>query len=195
MPGERKAIKMPFSEVCKKCGKKCEDARCEALIELYRRFYECKRIENKETIKQLRPLLGIRDAEIDEETEKIANKLIQKRNELEVIINCDIQIGYVRSFEEKIKDGRIIFADCRKVNKVYGAYLPYDFIITLYEPNIALLSQEQINILIFHELQHIGVGERGLKIVPHDVEDFHSILDEHGTRWNEYNAEVTDITK
>lgn len=46
---------------------------------------------------------------------------------------------------------------------------------------------------MYHELRHIGIGEKGLKIVPHDIEDFKDILKEYGLDWGEPGQEVPDI--
>ena len=37
---------------------------------------------------------------------------------------------------------------------------------------------------MYHELKHIGMGPKGLKIEPHDVENFSDILEKYGLDWN-----------
>jgi hypothetical protein len=113
--------------------------------------------------------------------------------ELSIIPEYDIKVGYVRSYQRKTDKGKTVNADCRKVSKVYGAYLPYDFIITFYEPNIYYMTENQQKILMLHELKHIGLGERGLCIENHDVEDFGDILTRFGIDWNWMDKEVPDI--
>jgi len=34
-----------------------------------------------------------------------------------------------------------------------------------------------------HELKHIGIKDGRFFIVPHDVEDFSDIIEEHGMSW------------
>lgn len=113
--------------------------------------------------------------------------------ELNVIRDYNAKIGYVRSFEVKRDKGNQINADCRKVNGTYTAYLPFDFVITFYEPNVYHMSENQKKILMLHELRHIGIGERGFRIENHDIEDFRDILDRFGIDWNVFDQEVTDI--
>ncbi|OZV10781.1 hypothetical protein CIW83_18350 [Tissierella sp. P1] len=79
------------------------------------------------------------------------------------------------------------------MTETYKAYLPYDFIITFYENNTGFLNDNQLKILMYHELKHIGIGERGLKINPHDIEDFSDILDKYGLDWNNFGKELPDI--
>ena len=53
-------------------------------------------------------------------------------------------------------------------------------------------TEEQLRILIRHELHHVGIEytDLGLKyyIVPHDVEEFWEIIHDHGLEWSEVNA-------
>ena len=79
------------------------------------------------------------------------------------------------------------------MTELYRAYLPYDFIITFFERNTGFLNENQLKVLMYHELRHIGIGEKGLKIVPHDVEDFSDILSRYGLDWNHINKELPDI--
>lgn len=180
--------------VCQSCAhsKTC-DIPCAASEYLREDYADLRTAERRELIGEFRELLDIKDAETAEDIAALAAQIIAAMPDLDIIPSFNIQIGYVRSYENKIKDGRPVYGDCRKVNVVYGAYLPYDFIITLYDSNIALLSDNQIKLLLFHELQHIGMTDRGFAVLPHDVEDFYSILDKYGTRWAELGADVPDI--
>ena len=48
------------------------------------------------------------------------------------------------------------------------------------------MDDEQMRILLFHELLHIGVKDDGGTFVrQHDVEDFAEIINRFGTDWNE----------
>ena len=60
--------------------------------------------------------------------------------------------------------------------------------IVLYGPNTAGMTGEQLKILLWHELLHVGMsmnidGEPVYRIVSHDVEDFRVILNKHGFDW------------
>ncbi len=194
---------MARAELCKDCLMidSCKEARyyCCAMKDLYETYDDCKKLIAREFIAEHREKLSIEDAEYSEEYEKLSNKVIDAVAELQYIRDYDIKIGYVKSYEEKVKDGRIIYADCRKVNAIYQCFAPYDFIITIYEPNAMLLTMNQIKVLLWHELRHVGINERTLKteykVMLHEVEDFHSIIDRFGTRWNEPNTEIEDICK
>lgn len=179
-------------DICKKCNQDCE-VPCAALNELFKIYAETRTREKKQLIHNLKKYLNIADAEPSRDLEKNANKIIKKLPELNYIPDFNIKIGYVKSFERKTKSGKATYADCRKVSEVYSAYLPFDFIITFYEMNIGHLSENQLKILMWHELMHIGIGNRGFTIVPHDIEDFYSIIDVHGTRWDELGDDIVDI--
>jgi predicted metallopeptidase len=178
--------------VCKKCGNGCEEP-CVA-IKLLLKIYKEKRTEEKtELIKQLRPLLRILDYETADDLRELGEKVINRFPELSFIKEFDIKIGYIRAYESKTSKGRVTFADCRKVNGPYQAYLPFDFIITFYDPNVAILTENQRKIVMYHELRHIEMTPKGLTVRPHDIEDFESILKEHGLNWNQFGNEVPDI--
>jgi predicted metallopeptidase len=172
--------------LCKECGQGCDkDFQCHPLKTLYK-VYQEKRVEEKRTIIQrLREKLQLVDYELAPDIEKLAKKIIKKFSRLHFINGYDIKIGYVRSYENKNKNGRATFAECRKVTPPYSAYLPYDFIITVYEPNMAWLSDNQKKIVVYHELRHIGMGRSGFIVNPHDTEDFNSILAALGLYWSE----------
>ena len=95
------------------------------------------------------------------------------------------------------KNGKAILGECIKVKELYKAILPYDFIIAIYEPNISYMTRNQIRMLLWHELMHVGMGMKvgSFKLEPHDVEEFFEIADEHGMRWDEPGAKVPDITR
>lgn len=77
-----------------------------------------------------------------------------------------------------------MFGQCEKIADKYKWGIPCDFTITIFEPNIIGWTDEQLRILIFHELLHVGVDGDRLFIVPHDLEDFRVIIDEFGVDWN-----------
>jgi len=178
--------------ICKQCGLKC-DLPCPPLNLLTNIYNEQRLQEKKELIANLRKELNIRDAEPAEDLRELAEKVIKAMPELHYILDYDIKVGYIRSYESK-KGAKTVFADCRKLTTVYQAYLPYDFLITFYDNEASILTENQQKILMLHELKHIEMGEHGLKIRLHDIEDFHSILGRYGINWNEFqNNDVPDI--
>ena len=119
---------------------------------------------------------------------KIGQRLIRTLPELKWIREMGVRIAYLSSDEEKKKNKRIIHAECTKVDEKYQWCCRYDFFITVYEPNIEYFTEEQIDILIEHELRHVGLDVSGKEpkyyIVPHDIEEFWSIIDKYGLHWD-----------
>ena len=180
--------------ICEQCGKECgKRNKCAAWMKLCQIYYEERTEEKHEIIKELRKLIGLVDYEPADDIKELAEKIISMKPELAFIYECDIKVGYVRAYESKRRQGRVTFADCRKINGPYLAYLPYDILITAYEPNMAWLTENQRKVVIYHELRHIDVNERGITVRPHDIEDFESILSEHGLNWSQPGIDVIDI--
>ena len=179
--------------LCNKCKMvsecKFDGIMCEFMEMLIKEYRTYTTDSAKDKIAMLRPLLSEEDAEESETLTLLGNSVISAIEELNFINDYEIKIGYVLCYEEKVKNGKMILADCRKVTNIYSAYIPFDFIITFYEPNICHLSENHKKVLMWHELKHIGINDKTLKteykIVPHDIEDFYSITDRFGTRWEE----------
>lgn len=194
---------MPRAVLCNSCINldKCKEARtyCNAMNELFSVYDDSKKQVAQTFIDEHRAWLSIVDAEQCEEYEKLASEVIDAIDELHFIKELEIKVGYVRSYEEKTNKSGVVMADCRKVNAVYQCFIPYDFIITVYEPNVMLLTENQMKALLWHELKHIGINEMTLaltyRVLPHDIEDFYSIIDRLGTRWSEPGKEIEDITE
>ena len=127
---------------------------------------------------------------ISEEYQQIADELINTRPEFEYIKESDATIICLASDCEK-KNGkdRVVFGQCEKVADKYKWGIPCDFTITVFEPNIEGFTEEQIKILLHHELLHVGVefnpdGTETYFIRKHDLEDFKIIIDKYGTEWS-----------
>lgn len=79
--------------------------------------------------------------------------------------------------------------ECIAVKKEYHKrFIPHDYLIIIYEPNVQHMTPEQKKILVEHELMHINAyeneeGETKLGINPHEVEDFQEIIDKYGADW------------
>ena len=119
---------------------------------------------------------------INEEYAAIGAELIENEPELAYIRDVDARIIYLSSDCRK-KDGmKVIFGQCEKIADKYKWGLPCDFTVTIFEPNVVEFSEEQMRILIFHELLHVGTD--GKSVRPHDLEDFKVIINRFGTEWN-----------
>ncbi len=132
------------------------------------------------------------DMEHNRRYRTIANRLIRTLDEFADVRDSNVRIAYLSSDEPKKKDHRDIFAECCKVDKKYSWCCPYDFFIVVYEPHVIDFTEQQMEILIRHELHHVGIDYAGdqikFYIVPHDVEEFWEIIREHGLHWSEINA-------
>lgn len=126
---------------------------------------------------------------LNEHYADIAKELIDSEPELEEIRFSEATICYLSSEHEKTADGKAILGQCEKIQEKYKWAIPCDFTITLFEPNIEDLSDEQIRVVIFHELLHVGIrvnnetGEEDYYIKHHDVEDFRLLIDRFGIDW------------
>ena len=127
--------------------------------------------------------------ELNDKYREIADGIIRKRlPELE-----GVRIAFLASDQEKTKNGQFVFGECRKVSPMYFWCCPYDFMITVYEPNCVTFAfgEHEYETLIYHELLHVGVEdtEAGVKyrIVPHDIEEFEQILEAEGLHWQQKN--------
>lgn len=122
----------------------------------------------------------------------IGQKLIRMLDEFKEIREADVKIAYLSCDKEKKQNRKIVFAECCKVDEKYKWTCQYDFFIVVYEPNVAEFSDQQLEILIRHELHHVGVEytDKGISfyIVPHDVEEFWDIIREHGLNWSDVYA-------
>jgi len=114
----------------------------------------------------------------------IAHNIISDRQtEFGHLANC--KIGFLLSDKEKKSRGRLVYAETEKVNDKYKALTGLDFIITFYTPNCEGVSDRAMEILMLHELNHVGydIEDESCFIIPHDLEDFKEIVDEYGSDW------------
>lgn len=117
----------------------------------------------------------------------IARELIDTDECLEYIRESNVTIVYLSSELEKKSKRKLVFGECEKVPDRYKWAVPCDFTITVFEPNVERFTGEQLRILIFHELLHIGIEKDGNEesyfVRPHDIEDFEEVLRRYGMRW------------
>ena len=126
--------------------------------------------------------------EFSEEYAEIATKLIRENKDLSWLADAQVSIGYMSSNRKKRHNGKETFADCRKISERDKKFIPFDFLITVYDPNVEGFTDEQMEILIYHELLHVGVEEKDdgsvrYFIVPHDIEDFSAVIERFGETW------------
>lgn len=128
---------------------------------------------------------------INKEYEAIAEDLIRTEQALAYIKNSNVRIAYLQSDQLK-KNGqdRVVHGECEKVQAKNQWAINYDFTITLFYNNNLGMTPEQIRVLLFHELLHVGIekqpdGTESYSIVKHDLEDFKYIVDRYGVNWNE----------
>ena len=127
---------------------------------------------------------------IREDYAEMAAKIIEEEPLLTDIANSHATIIYLGSDNPKTGKGKTIYAECEKVQDKNKWAIPCDFTITVYEPNTVAFTEEQMRILLFHELLHVKIeftedGQEKYGINPHDYEDFKVIIDRYGTEWSE----------
>lgn len=124
---------------------------------------------------------------MDDELTKRAYKIVKYRDDLEDILTGQVSFCVLKSDKEKKASGKIVFGECEKIPDKHRWAIPFDFTITIYEPNCLYFTDEQMDILLTHELMHVGVDLEGdvpkYYVVPHDVDEFRKIIEEHGLDW------------
>lgn len=119
----------------------------------------------------------------------IALELLMNEPSLQHIKESHAVIIYLESDYAKTSKGKLVFGQCEKIQDKYKWGIPADFTITVFEPNVQKFTEDQIRILLHHELLHVGIdkkadGSESYSIVDHDIEDFKLILDKYGTDWS-----------
>lgn len=119
----------------------------------------------------------------------IALDLLMNEPSLQHIKESHAVIIYLESDYAKTSKGKLVFGQCEKIQDKYKWGIPADFTITVFEPNVQKFTEDQIRILLHHELLHVGIdkkadGSESYSIVDHDIEDFKLILDKYGTGWS-----------
>lgn len=116
-----------------------------------------------------------------------AKRIVNREPCLSHIKDAGITFTVLRSDRERITKRKLVYGECEKVPDKYRWKVKYDFLITVYDPNIIDFTDEQIDILLFHELKHIGADlsrdEPTLYVVPHDIEEFYEIIERFGMDW------------
>lgn len=118
---------------------------------------------------------------ISEYYTELAKVVIEKEPELEFLKRAPITVIFLESEHKKKGKGKTILGECEKVQEKNKWGIPADFTITIFEPNVRGLNEEQLKILLFHEMLHIGVDYEST--APHDLEDFKVVIDRYGVDW------------
>ena len=117
----------------------------------------------------------------------VAHRLIDEDERLALIKGSEVRIAYLASDFKKTSHGRPVLGQCEKVPARFRWCVPFDFTITVFQPNVEGLDDGQVRTLLLHELMHLGIsyGEDGesYSIVHHDVQDFRAIVEEFGFDW------------
>ena len=122
---------------------------------------------------------------ISEEYTEIGHDLIENEPELAELKEYGVTIIFLASDHEKKKGDKLVLGQCEKVSEKYKWGIPCEFTVTVFEPNVEGFTDDQIRILLFHELLHIGFNEKSGEpfVRAHDLEDFKVIIDRYGTHW------------
>lgn len=131
----------------------------------------------------------IEHRELSEKYAEIAADLIKTEPLLESIRQSEATIVYLSSDKPMKSKGRPVCGQCEKIDPKYKWAIPADFTITIFEPNVITFSDDQLRILIFHELLHVKIdteenGTEKYGIYPHDIEEFKAIIDRYGFDWD-----------
>ena len=86
--------------------------------------------------------------------------------------------------------------ECRQVGQPWkglleDAGIDWDYVIEVYGFHAEGKSREWLQILLYHEMRHIGFDG---KLVKHNIEDFRDVLLEFGLDWHA-DKELPDILK
>lgn len=114
---------------------------------------------------------------------EMAEELIKTEPVLGYLVDAPIKVVYLESTLRKKSKGTLTLGQCEKVQEKNKWGIPADFTITIFAPNVVGMSEDQLKVLMIHELMHIG--KDFISTRPHDLEDFKYIIDRFGVNWAE----------
>lgn len=136
---------------------------------------------------------------INEHYQELAEQIIDKEESLQMIKYGHARIVYLESDLEK-KDGKdmAVLGQCEKVAARHKWAINYDFMITVFKPNTIGMSEDQLKILLFHELLHVGIerndeGGEVYSVKKHDFTEFREFVDRFGANWSVKNTELPEL--
>ena len=126
---------------------------------------------------------------MSEEYARIGSELIRTEASLADVRNSDATIVYLASDKAKASGGRAVLGECERVPDKWMWAVEADYAVTVYEPNVSHMGEEQLRILIFHELLHILIDydkdeNEVHRIRQHDLQDFREVVDRFGVDWD-----------
>lgn len=128
------------------------------------------------------------NVEFSVEMGDLLDEVIEDHSDLHWIRRAEVTIGCLTSDRRKISGKKFVFGECVKVKPLYKPFCPYDFLIVFYLPCIEGMEADQLKILMYHELLHVGIDETGEEVKyivnPHDIEEFRTVIDQYGLDWS-----------
>lgn len=116
--------------------------------------------------------------------EQIARQVMIEFVDLAHLDDPGLRIAYQYSDQEKKNHDMVVYADTEVVKEKYREFMPYEFLITFYEPNCSDLDEEHLKRLMYHELKHVGFeGDSKFRVIPHNLEDFRECVEKWGVDW------------
>lgn len=120
---------------------------------------------------------------------QLGQALVDTEPSLARVRESHATIVYLASDAAKASRGRKVLGQCERVPERWKWAVPADFCITVFEPNVAGMTDDQLSVLILHELLHVGVfenkdGDEVYRCVPHDLEDFREVVERFGMGWD-----------
>lgn len=114
--------------------------------------------------------------EASKEVIHIAQDLVEKYHPFLM----DARIGFVFRSEAQVSQGRATVGKVSKISDKMRPVLDLDFLIWIAKDVYEKLDAERRRAVIDHELTHITMGNTGLTLRHHDIEEFHSIIERYG---------------
>lgn len=135
------------------------------------------------------------ERQLNENYEEIAMELIENEPVLAYIKNSPVRIAFLESNAKRRHGDHVVFGQCEKVSSKNKWAIHYDYTITVFQPNVEFFTEEQIRILLLHELLHIKIelgadGKIEYSMLPHDLEDFRYVISTYGVDWDKPKVEL-----
>ena len=135
----------------------------------------------------------------ENDLEQLGINTIKKYPEFTILGDTDCRIKYLYCDKAKKSNGFEVYADTELVKEKYKVFLDADFIITFYMGNTESLDEKRMEILMYHELCHVGYdpgqeGQSRYRIIPHDIEDFRCVIKKWGLDWVKDGGQGTGKT-